>query len=88
MIGSFNQIVDELDTKSSVATQLKCLIRNPNFIFVMVGASLVISSTFLFPIMLDEMVQPYNYNSSSVSTQGVALNGFGLLGGIAIALYL
>ena len=69
----------EIDFKD----QMMKLLKDPNYLAIMFGSCLLISSTTVFPTIMEQVLLPYHYHSSLCDTYGVIFNacgiGFGLV---------
>ena len=63
--------------------QLIKLLKDPNYLAIMLGSCLIISSTTVFPTIMEQVLLPYHYPSTLCDTYGVVFNacgiGFGLV---------
>ena len=75
------------EIEGSIA-QLKELMRNGNYLRLMFGSSLLISCTYAFPTVMDQIIEPYGYNSSDSSNYGALWNLFGIIGGVIVVFVL
>jgi cyanate permease len=48
----------------------------------------MISLSYSFPTLLEQLILPYGFNSEDASVLGILYNLFGILGGIILSLYL
>ena len=73
---------------SGSMAQLKELMRNGNYLRLMFGSSLLISCTYSFPTVMEQIIEPFNYSSDDASNYGALWNLFGIIGGIIVVFIL
>lgn len=56
--------------------------------FQMLAASIIITTTYTFPTLIEQMIGPFNYSSSDASLFGLLYNQVGIFGGIIFAVFL
>ena len=72
----------------SVLQQFKLLLKNKDFMLVMVSSSIVVSLSYSFPTVLEQVLLPYGYTSRDASIFGVLYMLAGILGGVIASLVL
>ena len=76
------------EKEPSMTEQMKQAMKNKNFMLAMISSSLIVSITFSFPTIMEQILLPFDYTSNDVSIFGSCYNGFGIIGGILISIVL
>ena len=72
----------------SVSSQFKRLFKNRDFVLAMLSSSIMVSLTYSFPALLEQLILPWGFVSNDASIFGAGYNAIGILGGIAATLIL
>lgn len=62
--------------------------KNKNYLYVMISSSVMVSLSYSFPTLLEQLILPYGFTSEDASVFGMAYNLMGIFGGIAVSIYL
>ena len=62
--------------------------KNRNYVYVMISSSVMVSLSYSFPTLLEQLILPYGFTSEDASVFGMLYNLFGIVGGIFVSAYL
>lgn len=62
--------------------------KDKNYVYVMISSSVMVSLSYSFPTLLEQLILPYGFTSEDASVFGMIYNFTGIIGGIAVSIYL
>jgi len=64
------------------------LMKNRDYVYVMISSSVMVSLSYSFPTLLEQLILPYGFTSEDASVFGMIYNLLGIVGGICVSIYL
>jgi hypothetical protein len=62
--------------------------KDKNYVFVMISSSVMVSLSYSFPTLLEQLILPYGFTSEDASVFGMIYNLMGIFGGVVVSIYL
>ena len=79
---------EDIKVKRSFKNEVIALLRDSNFVWVSIATSSMISYTYVFPTILEEMTSIYGYNEYETSNFGIIFGLSGVLGCVGTVIYM